>query len=95
MRPCALTMPVLGEKSPATAGTSGSRERHSSPGSIVSSTPFAWPVARSRSRSATSAGAVATISLVILRWGTPSRSHSSYSIRLPRTHSRAFSVPVG
>ena len=77
MRPCALTMPVVGERRPATAGTAGSRRRHSSAVSIVSSAPLARPRARSRSSSAVSAGAVATMSFVIRRWGTPCRSHSS------------------
>ena len=95
MRPCALTIPVVGERRPATAGTAGSRRRHSSALTIESSTPFAWPSASSRSRSAPSPGAVATMSFVVRRWGMSSRSQSSYRRRLPRTHSRAFSVPVG
>ncbi len=91
----ALTIPVVGERRPATAGTAGSRRRHSSPVSIERPAPFACPRARSRSRSAVSPGAVATMSFVVRQWGTSSRSHSSYRRRLPRTHSRAFSVPAG
>jgi hypothetical protein len=70
MSPCALTMPVLGESSAATAGTWGSRARASSRPSICMSTPLARPRARSSSSTGRSSSSMATISLPMRRWGT-------------------------
>ena len=77
MRPWALTMPVLGEKSAPAEGTLGSRARTSAAVSMRSSTPLAAPRAWICSSGGSSSGVRAVMILVTRAWGTPLRAQIS------------------
>ena len=95
MRPCALTIPVLGERSAPTVRMWGSSAPASAAVRSRISTPLAVPRESSSSRARSSSGTTAVISLPTRAWGTPWAAQSSYSRWFPSTHRRALREPVG